>query len=79
LFPGFSHLPSDRWRWVWSIGGMILMVETEVLGEKEPCHSTTLLTASLQTDLRSWPGFRRKDPADYRRSHYTVCLKFIYR
>jgi hypothetical protein len=57
---------TSRWRWVWSIGGMILTGEAKVLGEI-PVPKATLSTINLTwTDLGRNPGLRVERPATNR-------------
>ena len=47
------------WRWVWSIGEMILARENGIFGGKKTCPSATLSTTNLRwTSLVLNPGLR---------------------
>jgi len=64
-FPGFSHLPSRRLRWVWSIGGTILTVETEVLAAKP-------VTVPLCSQLHYSPTCEKDQASAGRIRHITT-------
>jgi len=57
---------------MYSIDGMILIGETEVLGEKNFSSATVTNKNLTRTDLRPKLGFRIERPATNRLSHDTV-------
>ena len=61
-----------RWRWVWSIVGMILTGGTEMLGEQPHLITLCLHKILIWTLLGSNPGLRRERPATDRLKHGTT-------
>ena len=78
-FPQFVLLvrTTCRWRWVWSIRGMILTGENASTQSK-PCPSVTLSTTNLtRTGLLSNTGLRGERPTNNCLSDGTAIRVFI--
>jgi hypothetical protein len=61
---------------VWRFGGMILIGETEVFGEKPVPLPVLFTTNSTWTSLGSSPGLRGEKSANKHLSHCTAAMEF---